>query len=230
MTRASWLLAEMNRRSLYPFAGQLPEKRGGMSASGQQQSIVRPPAGDRRARRTRAALGHAFTKLLLSRGYDAISVADIASEADIGRSTFYEHYAGKEALLAESLAQPFAVLAGIASGQTTPAQLAALLDHFRTNRRLAGVLFATPIRPILSRCLAALIGVYLPHRAANGALVAPELRAQFLAEGQLALVEAWTMGRTTYSTERFAAALMCVTADGLGTASRVVAASAGGPA
>ncbi len=37
--------------------------------------------------------------LILSKGYDTISVSDIVEAADIGRSTFYAHYTGKEDLL-----------------------------------------------------------------------------------------------------------------------------------
>jgi AcrR family transcriptional regulator len=37
--------------------------------------------------------------LILRKGYDAITVQDIIEEADVGRSTFYAHYTGKEDLL-----------------------------------------------------------------------------------------------------------------------------------
>jgi AcrR family transcriptional regulator len=54
---------------------------------------------DRRAARTRKALHQAFLSLMLKKGYDAVSVQDIIDEADVGRSTFYAHYTGKEDLL-----------------------------------------------------------------------------------------------------------------------------------
>lgn len=54
---------------------------------------------DRRAARTRRALHQALMSLILSKGYDTISVSDIVEAADIGRSTFYAHYTGKEDLL-----------------------------------------------------------------------------------------------------------------------------------
>ena len=54
---------------------------------------------DRRAARTRKALHGALMALILRKGYDAITIQDIIDEADVGRSTFYAHYTGKEDLL-----------------------------------------------------------------------------------------------------------------------------------
>ncbi|RWE01353.1 MAG: TetR/AcrR family transcriptional regulator [Mesorhizobium sp.] len=54
---------------------------------------------DRRAARTRRALHQALLALMLRKGYEALSVQDIIDEADVGRSTFYAHYTGKEDLL-----------------------------------------------------------------------------------------------------------------------------------
>lgn len=53
---------------------------------------------DRRVVRTRAALQHALIALIMRKGYDAITVEDICAEADVGRSTFYLHFASKDAL------------------------------------------------------------------------------------------------------------------------------------
>jgi AcrR family transcriptional regulator len=50
---------------------------------------------DRRAARTRRALHGALMSLILRKGHEAITVQDIVDEADVGRSTFYAHYAGK---------------------------------------------------------------------------------------------------------------------------------------
>jgi len=54
---------------------------------------------DRRARRTRQALHAALMSLIQRKGYDATTVQDIIDAADVGRSTFYSHYGGKEDLL-----------------------------------------------------------------------------------------------------------------------------------
>lgn len=58
---------------------------------------------DRRVEKTKRALFEALVELMVEKGYEAISVADIAERANVGRSTFYAHYADKEDLLQESL-------------------------------------------------------------------------------------------------------------------------------
>jgi len=58
---------------------------------------------DRRIRRTRLALRDALIALLPKRGWDDLSVQEICDRADVGRSTFYMHYQGKEQLLTDGL-------------------------------------------------------------------------------------------------------------------------------
>jgi AcrR family transcriptional regulator len=53
---------------------------------------------DRRSQRTRLALGDALVQLMLERGYEAVSIKDVIDRANIGRSTFYAHFADKEDL------------------------------------------------------------------------------------------------------------------------------------
>lgn len=56
---------------------------------------------DRRIDRTRETLRKALIPLILERGYDAITVQDIADNANVGRATFYLHYRDKDELLLE---------------------------------------------------------------------------------------------------------------------------------
>jgi len=58
---------------------------------------------DRRVQRTHRALQDALASLIVECGWDAVSVQDICDRADIGRSTFYKHFSGKEALLVSAL-------------------------------------------------------------------------------------------------------------------------------
>jgi AcrR family transcriptional regulator len=54
---------------------------------------------DPRIRRTRQLLQGALRTLMQSKGFEEISVQDIAEEATVNRATFYDHYADKFALL-----------------------------------------------------------------------------------------------------------------------------------
>jgi len=54
---------------------------------------------DRRSQRTQQALMDALIALLAVKHYDEISINDIIDRANVGRSTFYAHYQGKDDLL-----------------------------------------------------------------------------------------------------------------------------------
>jgi AcrR family transcriptional regulator len=57
------------------------------------------PGMDRRTLRTRQALHQAMMRLMVEKGYDQVTVADIADTANVGRSTFYAHFTDKDDLL-----------------------------------------------------------------------------------------------------------------------------------
>lgn len=63
---------------------------------------------DRRQRKTRKAIYAAFEQLLLEQHYSSITVAQIIERADIGRSTFYAHFATKDELLDQLCEEMFA--------------------------------------------------------------------------------------------------------------------------
>lgn len=54
---------------------------------------------DRRQRKTREAIFHAFTELLSQKDFNQITVGEIIEVADIGRATFYAHFETKDYLL-----------------------------------------------------------------------------------------------------------------------------------
>ena len=62
---------------------------------------------DPRVRRTRELLVHAFTEILMEKGFRRLTVQDIAERSGINRVTFYGHFADKYAILEYWLREQF---------------------------------------------------------------------------------------------------------------------------
>jgi AcrR family transcriptional regulator len=87
---------------------------------------------DRRIQRTRNALREALMALMVERGWDAIDVQALCDRADIGRSTFYQHFANKEELLKQNFAglrDALLAQAGGAAGEAPLGFVPPLLAH-----------------------------------------------------------------------------------------------------
>ena len=69
--------------------------------------MVEPPVKDPRVRRTRQMLHEAFKTLLAEKGFEAISVQDIAERSTVNRATFYDHFTDKFALLEDMFGEEF---------------------------------------------------------------------------------------------------------------------------
>lgn len=62
---------------------------------------------DLRVRRTRTLLEQAFRELMAHKSFQAITVQDITGRAMVNRSTFYDHFVDKYALLEYSVTEMF---------------------------------------------------------------------------------------------------------------------------
>jgi AcrR family transcriptional regulator len=167
---------------------------------------------DRRVQRTREALRSAFIELLLTRGYEALTAADISRKANVGRSTFYLHYASKAALLSESMRNPSNHLAACVDGNLTSQQLLPLLEHFREQRNVNRTFFKDPIRSLWVKILATLIQPRLAARAGSSRSDLPRsLVALMIAEMQIALITNWLTYKSTLRADLIADALVANT-------------------
>ncbi len=166
---------------------------------------------DRRSERTRAALIKAFNDLLLSEGYEYVTVERVAERANIGRSTFYTHYTGKEDILKQSITRPSSHLANIVGRDVAPDTLLPILEHFREQRTRNRVFFVAPVRPLWVKCLAGMIEPRLAaiSRQAHGRPVLPlPLIALQIADAEIALVTNWLTGSGAVKAEAIAGALI----------------------
>jgi AcrR family transcriptional regulator len=62
---------------------------------------------DLRVRRTRANLQRAFLELMYEKGFQAVTVQDIADRAMVNRATFYDHFVDKYALMEYTFHEEF---------------------------------------------------------------------------------------------------------------------------
>lgn len=167
-------------------------------------------AQDKRVERTRQALFGAFFEIVLSRPYDEITVDELIARAGVGRSTFYEHFKGKDDILSESVRPPFAILADAMRARDNTPDLMFLLDHFWENRAIAPSMFKGTARVVMTAALVQLIEerfkedrVGSPHPL----IVPPRLAATQIAESLLACVTPWLLGEVECSKPALAQAL-----------------------
>jgi AcrR family transcriptional regulator len=187
----------------------MDEKRV-MFAIGQSQAPVRKKRDrqmaetmDRRAARTRRMLHEALMSLILRKGYEGITVQDIIDEADIGRSTFYAHYTGKEHLLRSGFQRLRTELSEAQSAVRTRTDasegeaLAFSLIMFEHASRYAnvyralvggrgGLVAVNEIRQVLSE----LVQKEVPS-ARDGASVPRELVVQYIVSAFLTVLTWW---------------------------------------
>lgn len=160
----------------------------------------------RRSEQTRAGLMSAFTRLVFDKGFENVKASEVAASAKVARSTFYEHFSGTEDVLRVCMTQFFAIVADCVLTDEEPSELARVLDHLWSNRRLTDGIFSGHARSILARNQADLIELRLRTMNADRAMPS-RLAAIPIAEAQLALIESWMRGRAFCPSNQLAAGL-----------------------
>lgn len=175
-------------------------------ADTREHSSGEPLMPDRRAGRTRSALERSFNELFLAEGYDEVTPARVAEAAEVGRSTFYEHFAGREDLLEKRLLRIMLPMAEAVNSDIAPPDLEPTLAHFWDNRVIARTLLAGRAGAVTMRILTAMIEERLP--AHRGRLAVPtRLVAAQIAGAQLGVLEEWLSGRQRCASSTLAGAL-----------------------
>ena len=145
---------------------------------------------DRRVQRTRTALLEAFRELVIEDRKAKITVPDVILKANVGRSTFYDHFKNIDDLYLQSLSHPMAVLVDGIIGIDKDQDLENLLIHFWENRQRARATFNGAGRDQVSRLLADMIE---PRLAGINDFrdIPNRLMALQLAENAMALIRGW---------------------------------------
>jgi AcrR family transcriptional regulator len=168
---------------------------------------------DRRRQRTRQLLRESLIALILERGYDGVTIQDITNRANLGRATFYLHYADKEELLLTMLQE---VVDGLLMqiemptldnvAQQSPPVLMAF-QHAATNRDLYRAMLGTHSSHSVMGRLRMYLSAALQKQAypMQSTVVPIEVVCTHTAGGILSLISWWIENDTTYSAEQIAA-------------------------
>jgi len=164
---------------------------------------------DRRSRRTRQALGDALVELMVEKGYEAISVMDIIERANVGRSTFYSHYADKEELFVSQLDRLVELLSQHVPQDTPDGgnpffPSLGLFIHIKEQWKLYRILAWGPGVDLLTRHLQKSLSEKIEQRlSADGQSYEVHLpvMANYLAGSFLSLVAWWLDNKMTYTPE-----------------------------
>ena len=166
---------------------------------------------DVRVDRTRAALEQSFNEIFLVEGYDKTTPGRIAEAAQVGRSTFYEHFDGRDDLLEKRLLQVLLPLADATTCEAVSSELEALLDHFWDNRVIVRAVLGGRARNVTMRTLTRMIEDRIRVRL-KGSTVPHRMIAAQSAGGHLAVLEEWLSGRHRCSSLDLAPAIVACAA------------------
>jgi AcrR family transcriptional regulator len=161
-------------------------------------------APDRRVLRTRKLLQDALTTMMVEKGYEDTTVQDIIDRANVGRATFYAHFADKQTLLASRIEDLRAMLtqrqlqALALPGGVRERGLGfslAMLEHASSHRQLYHAIVNKEsgafVLQRIQRMLADLAAIDLKSLGFGRAPVRALLAAQFIAGAFMAVLRWW---------------------------------------
>lgn len=142
---------------------------------------------------TRSWIITSFSRLVLGRRYESLSVGEVTRKAGVGRSTFYEHFRDKDDVLRQALEGLLAPLADAAVGHANPVRVLAVLNHVAENRERSIAMLDGPARSQIEQALTHLILDRLADGTPHPPSVAQRLNASRLAGSHVAVLQAWLM-------------------------------------
>lgn len=161
---------------------------------------------DRRVGRTRALLHESLFRLIGERDYRRISVSAILERANVGRSTFYTHFADKDALFASAVQDMLRSLQPVGRSPSSTLTLEGIVgfslpvfEHIQRHRRVAGAhmgqrgraVLHEQLRRILTSWIAGEIGAKMTSRPERARKLAPDLLARYVASTFVLVLDWW---------------------------------------
>ncbi len=140
-------------------------------------------------------------------------MGEVSRRAGVGRSTFYEHFRGKDEVLRQAMTPILAPLADAAVGMGDAGRVQFVLDHLADNRGRAMEMIDGSARECIEEALAALILARFRHRGASVESAVGTLDAARLAGSHVAVIREWLrQGRAACPSSRVAEWLVMSTA------------------
>lgn len=175
---------------------------------------------DRRVERTRELLQKALIKLIGERGYDAITIQDIVDRANLGRTTFYQHFSSKddlfmschEAIVSEFQFGPFhphpLSREDLLSAEAPPTMALAYQHLEEARTRLASIFQGRDgpqiLRQIRDRSAREIEANLRAAFVEADSTIPLDMLANYLAGAQIALLQWWLEKRRPHTPENLA--------------------------
>lgn len=165
-------------------------------------------AQDRRVQRTQRLLAQALIDLTLEKGYESVTIRDIAERADIGYATFFRHYPDKDALLQEVLEVVLDRLTTLLQFQQNTADPASvgttLFGYVQEHREVCRVLLHSPrsLKLVEQMIAAGTRSVMEHHTTLAGSCVPMEIAAHHLVAASINLIQWWLDQGMPYPPQR----------------------------
>lgn len=158
---------------------------------------------DRRVRKTKSAITNALLRLSRKKKLSAISVRELAEEADIPRSTFYLHYHSINDVIREYLEEYTTDMAEFMKEDFTMLHsgnrqlFQSLLEYIWSNRQLASLFFCEELSAASSRYIEETLHPLLMKRFQKPNAIQDEQllhdMASFSSHGSIALIMQWVL-------------------------------------
>ncbi|MWV43032.1 TetR family transcriptional regulator [Paenibacillus sp. HJL G12] len=166
---------------------------------------------DRRILRTKALIRDALTELIEEKGFEALTVKDITSRAQMNRGTFYLHYRDKYDLLEQSeqeliegliaiisTIQPFNQKSFLSMDKPVP-QIVHVFEYMNEHADFLKTILGPKGDPAFHPLLKSMLWKYLfeknvtPLIKKENTLVPPEYLISYIASAHFGIIQEWLM-------------------------------------
>jgi AcrR family transcriptional regulator len=168
----------------------MPRKAKGRSAEDRQRYT-------RRVARTQRALRESLLSLVMERGWNAVSVQELCERANVGRSTFYIHFADKDELLLSGFRDLADTLRAAASSEPL-GFLRPLIEHVRDHYAILRKLLSNRSAQAVEQRLLEVVNERVAAELARTAPPGPrrDAAAHYAAGGLVELLVFWLKSRS----------------------------------